>query len=131
MSELNVGGILVESLPNVAETYEGKDQTELYGALVDDKGLGSSAATFVQLKGIIGGPSTGAPFGDEVKSAGLGPKIVENALRTMIDAGQLEYLRLAGIPNKDWRSWSRCTTSGPAPRTWPGSTRTRRARASS
>lgn len=100
-AELNLGGILIESLPDVAETYEGKDQDELYGKLVDEGSGG--AARFVPLKGVIGGPSSGVPFGDEVAGAGLGPKVVQNSLRTMIDAGQFEYLRLAGIPNKDWK----------------------------
>lgn len=33
---------------------------------------------------------------------GLGPRVVENTFRTMIDAEQVAYLQKAGLPNRDW-----------------------------
>ncbi len=41
-------------------------------------------------------------FGPDAVRAGLGPLIVENTLRTMIDAEQIKYLRSAGLPNDEW-----------------------------
>jgi hypothetical protein len=62
------------------------------------------AAQFVVLdKNTKGAVSTGIVLGPDVKQAGLGPLVVENTLKTMIDAQQFEYLRLAGLPNGEWK----------------------------
>lgn len=38
----------------------------------------------------------------QVKAAGVERALIENTLKTMIDAQQVEYLRKAGLPNEDW-----------------------------
>ena len=93
-SEINLGGILLDRLP---ECYEGSD--DLYAKA-------SAGARLVPLPSTIPGErfrSAGADRADMVIKAGLGPAVVENALKTMIDARQLEYLRLAKIPNAEWK----------------------------
>jgi hypothetical protein len=49
-----------------------------------------------------GATSTGVRFGKNVSEAGLGAKVVENSVKTMLAAEQFEYLRLAGLPNAEW-----------------------------
>lgn len=117
-SELNLGGVLIDWLPNTDKSYrptvdnktaEGKQQRKqdiqgLFNQLVLGGRNPFAPAQFVGFDTMItGARSTGIKFGPEVKRAGLGPKVVENALKTMIDAEQLEYLRLAGLPNDEWK----------------------------
>ena len=47
--------------------------------------------------------SVGEDRAQEVIAAGLGPLVVENTLKTMIDARQIEYLRKAKLPNAQWK----------------------------
>ena len=113
---VKLGGVLIDWLPNADKTYmptggntaEAKQQRKkdvqgLYEQLVR---YPFEAAQFVNLdtndpKGAIF--PADHRIGADVKTAGLGPKVVENTLKTMIDAEQFEYLRLAGLPNKDWK----------------------------
>ena len=108
--DFTLGGVLIDWLPKADKTYmpsEDKQQRKgdvqgLYEQLVR---YPFEAAVFVGLDKVKDDKAAklGAKFGAEVKQAGLGPKVVENTLKTMLDAGQLEYLRLAGLPNKDWK----------------------------
>ena len=110
--DLTIGGVLIDRLPNADKTYmpsEDKQQRKgdiqgLFQQLVFFGG-DLPAAVFVNLDMVKDDKAAklGAKFGAEVKQAGLGPKVVENTLKTMLDAGQFEYLRLAGLPNKDWK----------------------------
>ena len=113
-TELNIGGVLIDRLPSADKSYSttAKDEQRkqdihaLYGQLVDrgEEGSGTPAAQYVGLDTKAkGARSTGVAFGAEVKKAGLGSKVVENTLKTMLDADQFEYLRLAGLPNDDWK----------------------------
>jgi hypothetical protein len=111
-SELNLGGILVDRLPNAGETYKPRqgnperkeDVQALFGQLAGDgpEETGVSAIEYVGLDG-QGARSSGAAFGKDVKKAGLDAMVLENTLKTMLDAEQFEYLRLAGLPNDEWK----------------------------
>jgi Domain of unknown function (DUF4157) len=88
-SEFNLGGILINELP--------ESDAELL-----------HTATLVRLphapvEGVSGYKSVGLDKGQEVVDAGLGPLVVENTLKTMIDARQIEYLRMAKLPNAEWK----------------------------
>jgi hypothetical protein len=92
-TEINLGGILLDRIP---DCYEGSD--DLFAKV--------SGAKLLPLPSTIPGESfrsAGADRADMVIKAGLGPAVVENTLRTMIDALQFEYLRLAGLPNAQWK----------------------------
>lgn len=47
--------------------------------------------------------SAGVNGYEAVVHAGAESDVIENTLRTMIDAGQIAYLRKSGIPNDDWK----------------------------
>src|SRR5437763_6814445 len=47
--------------------------------------------------------SAGLPRGDKMKQHGLTRLVVENTLKTMIDSGEVEYLRKGGLPNDEWK----------------------------
>ena len=114
-SEIHLGGILIDWLPSADKTYmpsEGKkrrkgDIQSHFDELVlpgSNPLYPFAPAQFVGLDTTVeGARSAGIKFGHEVKSAGLGPKVVENTLKTMLDAEQFEYLRLAGLPNDEWK----------------------------
>lgn len=97
----NLGGFVIDRLPDTGNTYD--DPEALYAAVAGETNL-------VPLPvGAMGGPEAEVRRNDgidraaEVIAAGLGPKVVENTLKTMIDAEQLKYLRLAGLPNDRWK----------------------------
>jgi len=81
---LNLGGILIEEMP--------KSDGELL-----------TTAEFVELPTSGGFISAGRPRSRELKEAGLAGLVLENTLKTMIDAKQVEYLRKAGLPNAEWK----------------------------
>jgi len=81
---LNLGGILIDAIPE-------KDDD-----LVEQ-------ARLVALPTVGGFISAGSPRGDKVLEHHLDRQVIENTLRTMIDAQQIAYLRLAGLPDKDWK----------------------------
>ena len=94
--DLTIGGVLIDRLPNADKTYmpsEDKQQRKgdiqgLFQQLVFFGG-DLPAAVFVNLDMVKDDKAAklGAKFGAEVKQAGLGPKVVENTLKTMLDAG--------------------------------------------
>lgn len=47
--------------------------------------------------------SAGFPRARDLIEAGLDGDVVENTLRTMIDSGEIAYLRSAGLPNAAWK----------------------------
>jgi hypothetical protein len=47
--------------------------------------------------------SAGSPRFEAVEKAGVAGDVVKNTLKTMIAAGQIDYLRKAGLPNKEWK----------------------------
>ena len=115
-SELHLGGVLIDRLPNAGGAYstattdpEARNQAinTLYGQLTADGGQAGPAAKFVTLQtGLQSGAgirSIGNAFGEDVKKNGLDVGLVQNTLKTMLDAEQLEYLRLAGLPNDNWK----------------------------
>lgn len=83
---LNLGGILFD------------------GELGEDKNLFKQARFVVLLPSMKGYISAGQPRSEKLSKY---PELVEllmlNILSTMIDAQQIEYLRKAGLPNKDWK----------------------------
>ncbi|HUA44771.1 MAG TPA: hypothetical protein VMA77_06070 [Solirubrobacteraceae bacterium] len=81
---LNLGGILIEEMP------ENDDD------LVDE-------AQLVALPTGGGFISAGAPRAARVKELGFDRLVVQNTLQTMIDSKEIEYLRLAGLPNDEWK----------------------------
>ena len=81
---LNLGGILIEEMPKTDDDVFNKAQ-------------------FVELATGGGFISAGKPRFKELKQAGLEGLVVENTLKTMIDARQIEYLRKAGLPNDEWK----------------------------
>ncbi|MGN6168883.1 MAG: hypothetical protein ACTHQQ_12050 [Solirubrobacteraceae bacterium] len=111
--QFSIGGVLIDRLPNAGQSYmPSEDRQQREGdiqGLFQQLALGGrnpfAPAVFVNLDKDV----TGANFkkeeriGADVISRGLGPKVVENTLKTMLDAGQFEYLRLAGLPNNDWK----------------------------
>lgn len=111
--ELNLGGILVDRLPGADTSYSvtahekdaRAEQTQsAFSRLTASSGEGAAAVRFVPLGG-QGNPnrSGGAAFGEDAAAAELGPALLENSLKTMIDAQQIEYLRLAGLPSEEWK----------------------------
>jgi len=114
---LKLGGVLIDRLPNAGNTYmptggdtpEQKQQRRvdiqgLFGQLALGGRNPFAPAVFVNLdKNDFSGATIQDRIGAEVKGAGLGPAVVENTLKTMLDAGQFEYLRLAGFPNDEWK----------------------------
>lgn len=111
-TELNLGGILVDHLPDAKDrsylpdtddpTSRTEQTREIYDRLAAKPTTGGHAAQHVSLAG-SSAVSTGIRYGDKVKSQKLGPALMENSLKTMIDAQQFEYLRLAGLPNNEWK----------------------------
>jgi hypothetical protein len=90
-TEFNLGGILIDSLPG----YKRKDLEGFYRGLAD-------RARLVHLDpSVRGARSSGTPLPELVD--GLAPLVIENTLRTMIDASQFKYLRAAGLPNAKWK----------------------------
>lgn len=81
---VNLGGILIEALP------EGDDQL-------------LAEAELVTLPTAGGFVSAGSPRAEKIKELGFERLVVENTLRTMIAAKQIKYLRLAGLPNEEWK----------------------------
>jgi hypothetical protein len=81
---LNLGGILIDELPKTDEALVKKAQ------LVDLPTSGK----FI---------SAGSPRGGMIKKLGFDRLVVKNTLKTMIDSGEVEYLRRAGLPNDEWK----------------------------
>jgi hypothetical protein len=81
---INLGGILIEEIP------EDDDQ------LIDE-------AQLVDLPTAGGFISAGSPRAAKIKQLGFDRLVIENTLRTMIAAKQIKYLRLAGLPNDQWK----------------------------
>lgn len=95
-SEFNLGGILLNSLPESDDALLGDAKLiRLPHGLTDTKDGPKIAVTEFK--------SVGEDRAQEVINAGLGPLVVENTLRTMIDARQIEYLRQAKLPNDQWK----------------------------
>jgi hypothetical protein len=90
-SEFNLGGILIDSLPQ----QQDRDVQGQYEAL-------GRATKVVPLDGRVTGARSSGFVLPELTD-GLGPLVAENTLKTMIDAGQLKYLRAAGLPNAQWK----------------------------
>lgn len=87
---INLGGILIEEMP--ATDQELIEQAQLTAL---PKMVGGSPLRYIS----FGGLSRAA----KVKELGFDRLLIENALKTMKDAEQLKYLRLAGLPNDDWK----------------------------
>jgi hypothetical protein len=85
--EFNLGGILIDRLPE----YKKKDYEGFY------KGLASEARLVRLDSSIKGARSSGTALPGLVD--GLAPLVIENTLKTMVDASQFKYLRAAGLPN--------------------------------
>ena len=86
---VNLGGILIDTMPETdAELIK---QAQLVGFPV-----GGGSTGYFQSAG-------GLSVGEKIKARGFDRLLVENTLRTMIDAREVEYLRKAGLPNKDWK----------------------------
>jgi hypothetical protein len=81
---LNLGGILIDEMPATNEKLIKKAK------LVDLPTTGR----FI---------SAGSPRGGKVKELGFDRLVVKNTLGTMIDSGEIEYLRRAGLPNDEWK----------------------------
>ena len=82
---LNLGGILFDS------------------ALGKDKDLATQAKFMVLTGAVKGMVSAGFLRSQQLKDHGLVPLLLQNILGTMIDAQQVQYLRLAGLPNAEWK----------------------------
>jgi hypothetical protein len=82
---VNLGGILIERIP--ASDQELIDQAELVPL--------PTAGGFISAGGVSRFPA--------LKEHGLDRLVVENTLRTMVDARQIEYLRAARLPNVSWK----------------------------
>jgi hypothetical protein len=94
-SEFNLGGILINQLPDNDEDLLKQAQlVRLPHGTYEEKGVVKSVTEF---------KSVGEDRAKEVIDAGLGPLVVENTLKTMIDARQIEYLREAKLPNDQWK----------------------------
>jgi hypothetical protein len=95
--DFHIGGILIDKLPEYKKEELGKRKaTETFSEdLIKDAKIVSPR---------VGGATSykGNPL-PEIVEGGFGPLMAENALKTMIDAGQFGYLRAAGLPNKDWK----------------------------
>ena len=89
--EFNLGGILIDSLP----AYKKKDYEGFF------KGLAGAARLIPLDSRVTGARSSGTSVPELVD--GLAPLVIENTLRTMIDASQFKYLRAAGLPNAQWK----------------------------
>lgn len=114
----SIGGVVLDRLPDSDEQLRPETRTtekstpeekaaraaetgEIFGRLTGDSGKGDLMTRFTPLSG--GGVvarSAGVEFGPQVR--GLAHLVMENSLKTMIDAEQVEYLRLAGLPNDKW-----------------------------
>jgi hypothetical protein len=94
-SEFNLGGILINELPDSDEDLLNQAQLVRlpHGTYKEGE----------QVKSVTEFKSTGEDRAKEVIEAGLGPLVVENTLKTMIDARQIEYLRQAKLPNDQWK----------------------------
>jgi hypothetical protein len=91
-TEFNLGGILIDGLPE----YEKENVERFY------KGLAATARLVpLDSRVVAGANSGGTPLPALVD--GLQRLVIENTLRTMIDASQFEYLRAAGLPNDQWK----------------------------
>lgn len=87
---INLGGILIEDWPpSYKELVEQAQLTAL------PKIVSGSPYRYIS----FGGLSRAA----KVKELGFDRLLVENTLATMLDARQLEYLQLAGLPNDEWK----------------------------
>ncbi len=110
-TELKLGGVLIDRLSSADTSYmpseDGQQRKADIQGLYDRLVLGGrnpfAPAVFVSLDKDPTGAKIGARIGEQVKAAGLGPMVVENTLKTMLDAEQFEYLRLAGLPNREWK----------------------------
>jgi hypothetical protein len=94
-SEFNLGGILINSLPdNDEDLLKHAQLVRLpHGTYKEDD----------KVKSVTEFKSVGEDRAQQVIEAGLGPLVVENTLKTMIDARQIEYLRQAKLPNDQWK----------------------------
>lgn len=81
---INLGGILIEEIPES-----------------DDQLL--AEAQLVALPTAGGFISAGSPRAAKIKELGFERLVIENTLQTMIAAKQIKYLRLAGLPNDQWK----------------------------
>jgi hypothetical protein len=81
---LNLGGILIDQMPETdAELIEQAELVDL-----------PTAGQFI---------SAGSPRGGKIKALGFDRLVVKNTLETMISSKEIEYLRLAGLPNDEWK----------------------------
>ena len=94
-SEFNLGGILINDLPESdSALLKSATLVRLPHGFYDIDGGKKSVTEF---------KSVGEDRAQEVIDNGLGPLVVENTLKTMIDARQIEYLRKAKLPNAEWK----------------------------
>jgi hypothetical protein len=94
-SEFNLGGILINDLPESdSDLLKNATLVRLPSGLYDIDGEKKMVTSF---------KSVGEDRAAEVIGKGLGPLVVENTLKTMIDARQIEYLRKAKLPNAEWK----------------------------
>jgi hypothetical protein len=82
---VNLGGILIERIPD-------SDQDLIRQAELVPLPTGGG---FISAGGVSRTPA--------LKEHGLDRLVVENSMRTMIDARQIEYLRAARLPNASWK----------------------------
>ncbi len=81
---LNLGGILIDEMPETdAELIEQAELVDL-----------PTTGKFI---------SAGSPRGGKIKVLGFDRLVVENTLSTMIASKEIDYLRLAGLPNDEWK----------------------------
>lgn len=86
---VNCGGILIDELPDTDR--ELVEEAELTALPLIKQG---SPYRYI---------SAGTVRAAKIKELGFDRLVVENTLKTMIDAKQIEYLRLAGLPNDEWK----------------------------
>lgn len=86
---VNLGGILIDKIPATDDE------------LIDDAHL--TALPLMKQGSPYRYISAGQVRAAKIKELGFDRLVVENTLKTMIDAKQIEYLRLAGLPNDEWK----------------------------
>jgi len=86
---VNLGGILIDEIPE-------SDADLIRDAQLTALPLMKQGSPYRYI-------SAGQVRAAKIKELGFDRMVVENTLRTMIDAKQIEYLRLAGLPNDEWK----------------------------
>lgn len=90
---LCLGGIVLSA---IGDDDEALIDQAAQGGLIDLK------KNAHQLSGKYPGGYVGQAATEHVKNAGVEAELIQNTLKTMIDARQVEYLREAGLPNEEW-----------------------------